>query len=92
MLIFPWLLCSFIRMIDICVSYLTDRKEWDIKFHKGTRLQSLDGENDVVHMVFKSFSSPYKYRDFVALRCRSILEGGTIVLGTRSVLHPLGPE
>ena len=67
---------------------LRRRREWDLKYHKGTcleirscqeyqshpqtgqpiSLQYPEYQTDVVHMVFKSFSSPYKYRDVVVLR------------------------
>jgi len=67
-------------------------KEWNQKFHRGRRLLTLDENTDVVHMVFKSFSSPYKYRDFVLLRSVSKLENGGMVLVARSVLHQSGPE
>ncbi len=43
-------------------------------------------------MIFKSFSSPYKYRDLIVLRHRMELEGGGLFLGTRSVLHNAAPE
>ena len=32
-------------------------------------LQYPEYQADIVHMTFKSFSSPYKYRDVVLLRC-----------------------
>jgi len=67
-------------------------KEWNLKFHKGHRVASVDENSDVVHMVFKSFSSPYKYRDFVCLRSVTKIENGGMVLVARSVLHPNGPE
>jgi len=67
-------------------------KEWNLKFHKGRRVAAIDENSDVVHMVFKSFSSPYKYRDFVCLRSITKIENGGMVLVARSVLHPNGPE
>jgi len=81
--------------VDVVASFVKDlkrQKEWDLKFHRGTRLAKLDNNTDVVHMVYKSFSSPYKYRDFVLLRSMSKLENGGYVLVARSVTHPSTPE
>jgi len=81
--------------VDVVANFVKDlkrQKEWDLKFHRGSRLAKFDANSDVVHMVFKSFSSPYKYRDFVLLRSMSKLENGGYVLVSRSVIHPLTPE
>jgi len=71
---------------------LKKRKEWDVKFHRGKRVAKLDNTSDVAHLVFKSFSSPYKYRDFCILRSWSKLEKGGTILAARSILHPNAPE
>jgi hypothetical protein len=68
------------------------RREWDVKFVRGRRLERLSENSDVVCMVFKSFSSPYKYRDFCFLRAAVVDEDGTHVLAAKSILHRAGPE
>jgi len=68
------------------------QKEWDPKFHEGKVVAKLNSHTDVVHMVFKSFSSPYKYRDFSLLRSCTKLKNGDCVLGARSILHPQVPK
>lgn len=108
-----------------------------------TSLQYPEYQTDIVHMVFKSFSSPYKYRDVVCVRSFAQIEktraeymregfekrqhttlatlstaeekaahdaaihakeleepifregyfaDGGMIFGTRSVIHPAGPE
>lgn len=47
----------------------------------------IDKVSDVVQMVFKSYSSPYKYRDFVVFRSRTNLEGGLSLAPPPSILH-----
>lgn len=82
--------------VDTATKVLIDfglRKEWDIMFHRGRRVESIDKTTDLVHFVFKSFSSPYKYRDFCLLRSwfkRDEIGGRVIV--ERSVIHPRVPE
>lgn len=68
------------------------REYWDTKFHSGKVVEIKDRNTDVVQMVFKSFSSPYKYRDLCLLRSTTKLENGGRLLATRSVLHPSAPE
>jgi len=81
--------------VDKVAALLRDlkrQKEWDLKFHKGRQLAKLDQTSDVAHMVYKSWSSPYKYRDFILLRSCTSLENGVQVLVAKSISHPLGPE
>jgi hypothetical protein len=78
--------------VEALITSVGRRKDWDPKFHKGHKLDSLEGSSDVVHMVFKSCSSPYKYRDFCLLRCQTDLEHGTRLLGERSIIHSTAPE
>ena len=59
---------------------------------QGKVLQKIDKSSDVVHMVFKSHSSPYKYRDFVLFRSSHKIDGGGKLLACRSVIHPQGSE
>ncbi len=69
------------------------KRAWDPKFHKGTVVQPpLSNNADIVHYVYKSFSSPYKYRDFCLMRSWTTLEDGRALLAMRSVLHPQVPE
>eukprot|EP00808_Paulinella_micropora_P001509 g71289.t1 len=69
------------------------RRDWDLKFHHGTQLQKIDSTNDIVHLVFKTFSSPYKHRDFVLLRSITKLQNGMgWVILARSITHPAAPE
>ena len=68
------------------------RKEWDCKFHAGKVVEVIDECTDVVHLVFKSFSSPYKYRDFCLLRAHRATEDGGHVMCMRSVVHAAVPE
>lgn len=42
---------------------------------------------DIVHYVFKSFSSPYKYRDFCLLRSWTELQNGVRLIAMRSVFR-----
>lgn len=56
----------------------------------GKVIERLDKGADVAHLVYKSFSSPYKYRDLCLLRCRLPLPGGHgegEMLVARSVQH-----
>jgi len=81
--------------VDVVADLLLDidkRTFWDPKFVQGKVLQTIDKTSDVVHMVFKSHSSPYKYRDFVLFRSSHKIDGGGKLLACRSVLHPLGSE
>ena len=70
------------------------RKEWDLKFHTGRLLQLLDvnTSSDIVHMTFKSFSSPYKYRDMILLRSSSNIERSGQLHSFRSTIHADAPE
>jgi hypothetical protein len=91
---------------DAVFSLLFDlgrRRDWDMKFHSGKVIECIDEQTDVVHLVFKSFSSPYKYRDFCLLRAWKRTEHANVdgapegddqgyVLVVRSVVHPLVPE
>jgi len=74
------------------ITDMTMREYWDTKFHSGKVLEKKDKHSDVVQLVFKSFSSPYKYRDLCLLRSDTKLENGGRLLATRSVLHPAAPE
>jgi len=81
--------------VDVVADLLLDldkRTHWDPKFVQGKVLQKIDKSSDVVHMVFKSHSSPYKYRDFVLFRSSHKIDGGGKLLACRSVLHPMGSE
>jgi len=81
--------------VDVVSDLLLDldkRTYWDPKFVQGKVLQKIDKSSDVVHMVFKSHSSPYKYRDFVLFRSSHKIDGGGKLLACRSVLHPMGSE
>lgn len=71
---------------------LDSRSRWDPRFVRGEKIQRVDKTSDVVHMICKSYSSPYKYRDFVLFRSNTKLDGGGKLLCCRSVLHPKGPE
>ncbi len=83
--------------VDEVTKLLVDldaRRNWDVMFHRGKRIATLDANTDIVHMVFKSTSSPYKFRDFCLLRSWGMLDGctGGRILATRSVLHDRVPE
>eukprot|EP00475_Leptophrys_vorax_P042443 TRINITY_DN8001_c0_g1_i1.p2 TRINITY_DN8001_c0_g1~~TRINITY_DN8001_c0_g1_i1.p2 ORF type:complete len:236 (+),score=58.35 TRINITY_DN8001_c0_g1_i1:658-1365(+) len=68
------------------------KKDWDVKFHKGRVVKQISDNIDIVHESYKSFNSPYKYRDFCLLRSwRKEADGGYVVM-TRSVQHPDVPE
>jgi len=71
---------------------LTRREQWDLKFHRGQVITQLGAKSDIVHYVFKSFSSPYKYRDFCLLRSWTELQNGGRLIAMRSVIHPRVPE
>ena len=71
---------------------LDRRVEWDLKFHSGRVIEVLDDTTDVGHFVFKSFSSPYKYRDFCLLRTIKKNDDGTIISIYRSITHSQCPE
>lgn len=68
------------------------RKEWDCKFHSGSLIQALDSQHDILHLVFKSFSSPYKYRDFCVLQSYTQTQENGYIQACRSVTHSLAPE
>jgi len=68
------------------------RDRWDLKFHRGHVVARLGNSIDIVHYVFKSFSSPYKYRDFCLLRSWTELQNGGQLVVMRSVIHPRVPE
>eukprot|EP00466_Bigelowiella_natans_P009186 jgi/Bigna1/88767/estExt_fgenesh1_pg.C_380004 len=70
----------------------TRREQWDLKFHRGQVVAQLGNNIDIVHYVFKSFSSPYKYRDFCLLRSWTELQNGGRLVAMRSVIHPRVPE
>lgn len=81
--------------VDAVTRMLVDqsrRGEWDAMFHTGRRVEKLSRTADLVHVVYKSYSSPYKYRDFCLLRSWTKLESGGRMIATRSVLHPALPE
>lgn len=64
-------------------------KKWDPKFHDGKVVLKIpNSQSDVCHMVFKTSSSPYRYRDFCLLRSGTKKENGECLVGVRSVLHP----
>ncbi|GAB5368270.1 hypothetical protein AAMO2058_001304700 [Amorphochlora amoebiformis] len=66
--------------------------EWNVKFHKAKVIQRINDRTDLIHEVYKSFSSPYKYRDFALIRTWNELPGGGSVIAYRSVIHPRCPE
>lgn len=81
--------------VDAVAELLLDlsmQSHWDPRFVQGKVLHQEDRVSDVVHKVFKSYSSPYKYRDFVLFRSHTKLDGGGRLLGSRSVHHARGPE
>jgi hypothetical protein len=71
---------------------LRRRREWDLKFVRGRRLGVLSEHSDIVRLVFKSFSSPYKYRDFCLLRAARVEADGTHLLVARSIVNRTGPH
>jgi hypothetical protein len=71
---------------------ISRRNEWDLKFHQGKLIQSLENSLDIVQLSFKSFARPYKFRDLVCLRNQSILPNNNILQVYRSVLHSKCPE
>jgi len=80
--------------VDTIATVILDescRDQWDLKFHRGQSVVRLTPGCDIVHYVFKAFSSPYKFRDFCLLRCTTELNGSRLI-AMRSVTHPRIPE
>jgi hypothetical protein len=89
------LTCVLPLPVDVVASVYRDlqrRSQWDVKFHRGHVIAKLDEATDVAHLVFRSFSSPYKQRDMCLLRTAARLEPGGVILASRSVAHPNAPE
>eukprot|EP00466_Bigelowiella_natans_P020285 jgi/Bigna1/144185/aug1.85_g18893 len=67
-------------------------KEWNKRIHKTNVIKRFSDNVALVHEVYKSFSSPYSYRDFSLLRAIEDLPNGGKVIGFQSVSTPLLPE
>jgi len=81
--------------VDEVMKLLLDTKrtkDWNVKHHRSQLVHSISSKLDLIHEVFKGFSSPYKYRDFALLRTWDELPNGGRVIAHRSIMTQKIPE
>lgn len=66
-LVFEYLRTSYVGSEDINKN-MANSNGWDKKLIDRRIVKKLDNDNFIMHEVYKSFNSPYKFRDFVVLR------------------------
>merc|ERR1712232_292698 len=70
-IIYDFLKTSYVEMEN---NDAINANGWDKKLIDRKVVTKLDEDNYIIHEVFKSFNSPYKFRDFVVLRTFKVQE------------------
>lgn len=65
---------------------------WDIKVHSCSIITKFNSTTDLIHIVYKSFSSVYKFHDLCLLRSIISLSDNGYCIVLYSVNHPNCPE
>jgi len=78
--------------VTTALTDVADMPSWDVKLRSASVVHKLDEATDVIHLVYKSFASYYKCKDFSLLRSISRLDDGGVLLMFRSVQSSRCPE